>query len=925
MLAVKILVPAKLKQQPLFKQHLMPYFLNASPLIRYGIAFIAVSFMIFAIRFMPGIGEWKKGGLLLPFFAMTAVTFWLGRNPGLLSALFSVLLINKTNLLHVWMENPKEAILINTVFILLSVLTIASISYQEKLLKRLSDSQQDLHLAQSVGKMGNWRIDLNTHQITWSDEIFQIFEIPADTRITYDIFLNSVHPEDRAYVAQQWQAALQGHAYDIEHRILVNGKVKWIHEKAVMDFSQDGVITSGFGIAQDISNQKKAEKELYEQENQLRLIMNLTPTLISYVNKDMRYDRINRTYEDWWHIRPDQILGRTVREVVGEKSWPIIQPYVEKVLSGERVSYDQQLTFYNNTLRWVNATYMPDMDEKGYVKGFVAHITDIEDRMRKEKSLLEAEARMRLATEATGVGIWEWNVKTGQIRWDQQMFRMYGIAPSHDRTIFYDRWCDSLLPEDLQQAQELGKTAIRTAGYYAGEFRIRKSDDHTIRTIQTCITSRLNYQGEVEWLLGTNLDITERKAAEIALIEQDKQLQLIMNLTPALIGYVDTGFRHEKINKTYQEWFGLDPAEIIGHTVREIIGEKAWAIAEPGFIRARQGQKVNFDNRFKFHDKAVRWVQVNLTPDTDSNGQVKGILIHVANIDDRKKAENHIARLNESLWKKIKELQLIFDTVPIGLAITHDTRGMDIQGNKVLENMIGISGLNEHSFNSISPQSYQVYEKNSKLSVDELPMQRAARGDPVNNQLLEIKRADGDLIIVLANANPIMDADGTVLGAVGAFQDITKLKQIQESFLKSHRQLQTLVEQATIGIAMFDRDMNYLITSKRWLKDFGQGYSNLTGLNHYTVHADIPDSCKQYYQLALAGVPSKKESDLWVLGDGAKHWVSWSMGPWTTIDGEIGGIIICCDNITEQKLAEEKLRASEIRVALALDELKAGF
>jgi len=116
-----------------------------------------------------------------------------------------------------------------------------------------------------------------------------------------------------------------------------------------------------------------------------------------------------------------------------------------------------------------------------------------------------------------------------------------------------------------------------------------------------------------------------------------------------------------------------------------------------------------------------------------------------------------------------------------------------------------------------------------------------------------------------------------------------------------------------------------LLTSKKWLNQFCQGFNDVTGLNHYAVHPDLPERYKKFHQQALAGLPSKKDSDVWVRADGSKRWLNWSLGPWYTIEGNIGGIIICGDDITEQKLAEEKLRASEIRVALALEELKAGY
>jgi len=903
----------------------MPYLQNQPPWIRYGITFVLTSLTILAIDFLPVVGEWKRGGLLLPFFCITAVTFWLGRNAGIFSAVLSIGLMNRTNLFPVWNENIESAISINSLCILLSVITIVTISYQEKLLKKLSDTQQDLKLAQNVGKIGNWRLNLNPKRLLWSDEVYKIFGIPIGTPMSYEYFLSKVHPEDKAIVDKAWQAALNGQTYDIEHRILVHGEVKWIHEKAVLDYSEDGQVTGGFGIAQDISDRKNAEFKLLEQDSQLQLIMNLTPSLICYFDKDLRYVRVNRTYENFWCVAADQIIGQTVRDVIGEEPWVIVKPHIEKALNGERATFDQQISFRDGTSRWVCVTYVPDFENKGKVKGIVGHVADIEDRIRKERALREAEERIRLATESTGVGIWEWNIITNQLRWDAQLFKIYGLPPTEDGFIPYSLWSNAVLPEDIEQIENIVKKTIDIAGYSTSEFNILRANDNAIRTIQTTQTTRLNAEGAVEWVLGTNLDITQQKEAEKTLVEKEMQLKLIMNLIPALISYLDIDFRYIRVNKVYEQWFGLAMKDIIGRTALEIVGENAWAVAAPYFEAARLGQKSIFDNRLIFFDKTIHWVQTTVIPDIDADGQVKGLLIHAADINDRKHYEQQISNLNDSLKIKADELQLIFDTVPIGLAITHDTEGMHIRGNKVLENTIGLTWRSELSLRSVAPQAYQVYENNKQLSVNQLPMQRAVRGETVTNQMLEIRRPEGKSITVLTNANPLFDKAGNITGAVGAFQDITELKRLQDTFLQSHQLLQTLIEQASIGIAMFDHDMNYLVSSPKWSLDHGVNPLNLAGLNHYKLFPDLPAEWKQYHQRGLAGEFINNEMDFWIRADGSQRWLRWSLGPWTALDRTIGGIIICCEDITDRKLVEDNLQASELRVSIALEELKAGY
>ncbi len=130
-------------------------------------------------------------------------------------------------------------------------------------------AEEDLSRAQAIAHAGSWRMDVKQNVLTWSDETYRIFERPKGEPQTYESFLECVHPDDRTYVDKKWQAALRGEDYDIEHRILVGGKVKWVREKAYMEFDDDWNLLGGFGIAQDITRQKLAEEELRRNNEEL--------------------------------------------------------------------------------------------------------------------------------------------------------------------------------------------------------------------------------------------------------------------------------------------------------------------------------------------------------------------------------------------------------------------------------------------------------------------------------------------------------------------------------------------------------------------------------------------------------------------------------------------------------------------------------
>lgn len=133
----------------------------------------------------------------------------------------------------------------------------------------LRESQDDLNRAQAVGKIGSWRLNVIDNRLTWSPENHRIFGVPVGTAMTYETFLDIVHPDDRAYVDKTWQDALGGTVYDIEHRLLVGGEVKWVSERSELDFAADGTLLGGFGTTQDISERRLAAVRLQAANERL--------------------------------------------------------------------------------------------------------------------------------------------------------------------------------------------------------------------------------------------------------------------------------------------------------------------------------------------------------------------------------------------------------------------------------------------------------------------------------------------------------------------------------------------------------------------------------------------------------------------------------------------------------------------------------
>lgn len=150
---------------------------------------------------------------------------------------------------------------------------VRDVSGRRRVEEALRERQSDLDRAQSVAGVGSWRLDLRRDEVQWSDESYRIFGVPRGTPLTYQRFLDLLHPDDRAHVDRAWQAALAGAPFDVEHRIVVDGEVKWIREQAEVDLDGAGVPLRGIGTMQDITLRKRADEALrraHDAERRLR-------------------------------------------------------------------------------------------------------------------------------------------------------------------------------------------------------------------------------------------------------------------------------------------------------------------------------------------------------------------------------------------------------------------------------------------------------------------------------------------------------------------------------------------------------------------------------------------------------------------------------------------------------------------------------
>jgi len=214
----------------------------------------------------------------------------------------------------------------------------------EERTKELRESQHDLNRAQEVAKTGSWRLNVQSNELLWSNETYRMFGIPAGTPLTYETFLGTVHPDDRNHVDEKWNAAIRGEPYDIEHRILVNGEVKWVREKAELELDKDGILTGGFGTVQDITERKKIEEALKQSQKTFFELVDRAPFGIYIVDSQFRIAQMNPGSQSgaFRNVRP--VIGRNFSEAM-HILWP--EPTASEIISHFRHTLETGESYYS--------------------------------------------------------------------------------------------------------------------------------------------------------------------------------------------------------------------------------------------------------------------------------------------------------------------------------------------------------------------------------------------------------------------------------------------------------------------------------------------------------------------------------------------------------------------------------------------------
>ena len=295
--------------------------------------------------------------------------------------------------------------------------------------------------------------------------------------------------------------------------------------------------TAAICVARDITERKQAEEWLLRERNMVDRIMRTSPAGIIVANRDGRIIFANKRAGEIYGLGADEMTRRAYNSPewlitdFNGNPFPMEKLPLAMVISSGSPVYGIRHAIHSPEDRrvYLSINGAPIHDEKGNINEVVLTIDDVTDSEHAEEALREITGRLHLAMASVKAGVWDWNLQTSEMIWDDRMFELYGLTHENFPGGI-EAWKQGLHPDDSSKAIEEYQAALRGERDFDTEFRVRRPDG-TVVHIKTNGVVLRDKEGKPLRMIGLNTDITERKKAEESLKETLERLSKAVNAT----------------------------------------------------------------------------------------------------------------------------------------------------------------------------------------------------------------------------------------------------------------------------------------------------------------------------------------------------------------------------------------------------------
>lgn len=468
-------------------------------------------------------------------------------------------------------------------------------------------------------------------------------------------------------IAPAWQPLVQSRLERLQHgdklepaeveMVRRNGERFRVLLSSTAAYDAQGRLTHTNDTVVDISARQAAEQALSAQRAFLQTITDSVPVQLAFYDRRLICQFTNASYARWLNRPPQELVGLHLSQIAQPEGFASVEPHLGAALAGETRRFEGQRSFPDGTSFYASIEYTPYRID-GEVQGIVIQLVDItqrkaaEDRMRDVNSQLNrALERAQAVYNQAPCGYHSVNADGLYVSINDTLLSWLGYQ--RHEVVGQKLFFDFVSPEHTKQAKSRLQLLIEHGRVEDAEYELIRRDGSSFPALLSSSSVR-DASGRFLHSNTTVIDISGRKAAELALRASQRFIQAITDHVPGLISYVDTDLRFRFANANHLSIYGMDPNAILGKPVRECLSPTVWAEIAPKLQAALAGETQYFEAWRESAQGQPMFISATYLPDLHE-GEVKGIFSQIIDITERKRIEQRVNDLNAELELRIRE------------------------------------------------------------------------------------------------------------------------------------------------------------------------------------------------------------------------------------------------------------------------------
>jgi PAS domain S-box-containing protein len=466
----------------------------------------------------------------------------------------------------------------------------------------------------------------------------------------------------------------------------------------------------------------------------------------------------------------------------------------------------------------------------------------------------------------------------------------------------------------------LAETARAVSGQQDFAVRATKSSDDELGDLTDAFNSMLDQ------IQTSHADLEKSRA----------QLQIITDYASVMLCQVDGHQVFKFVNPAYAARFNLTPQQVVGRTVHDLLGTRAYESFQHYMVRALAGERVEFELEIPYEKIGLRWMHCIYVPEKNRAGEVLGFVGMINDITARKQAAEALCESERRERERAEELFVMINATPTPVIIVHDRDARHMTGNRAADMLLKVPDGGEISMTApenLKPRHFKSFKDGCELRPEELPAQRAARGEPVKDFEFDLMFDDGTVLNLLGSGTPLLDDQGQPRGAVHTLVDITEQKRHEVNLAKLMQQAdaQARLFDATLSSIQdlaytFDLEGNWIYANKPLLQLWGKSFKEIIGKSSLELGyaPELAERLKQQVKEVVATRQPVSGETYYTDAAGVEDYHEYIFSPVLAADGTVTAVCGTTRLTTERKRAESLLRQNEALFSALVEQAPNG-